>query len=894
MIGRAFGPFQVTAKLGEGGMGEVYRARDGRLGRDVALKILPEAVASDPERLARFDREAKTLASLNHPHIAHLYGLEESGSTRALVLELIEGETLAERIARGPIAIHDALAMAKQIADALDAAHERSIVHRDLKPANIKLRPDGFVKVLDFGLAKVFTGEGTIADDSPTITAAATRAGTILGTAAYMSPEQARGLAVDKRTDIWAFGAVLYEMLTGRRAFSGNTTSDTIVAILEREPDWGALPRLTPPHIRQLLRRCLEKDLKRRLRDIGDVAIELSADAVEPVTAASALQPRRSLRTWVGTAALFAAIGAASTAIWLWPRRAEAPAFSALTAVPLTSYPGFESHPTLSPDGNQVAFTWNGERQNNFDIYVKLVGPGTPLQLTTDPAADTSPAWSPDGRWIAFLRVLPKGRAALMLVPALGGPERQLGEITITPFIAGPDIAYAICWSPDSASLFVPDRPSAAEAGGLFVWSVATGEKRRLTSSSADWSDLGPTLSPDGRTLAFTRFIGFGISDIYLLGLGEHLEPIGEPKRLTYQNRFATSPAWMPSGREIVFNAGSLTGGVASLFAVDVVAAGNPQNQPRRLGSVGEHGGLVTISRSVDGRSRLVYAQSDFDTGIWRIALPGKNTKTAESRSVPFLVSTRPEYQPHYSPDGQRIAFVSNSSGASEIWIADKDGANLIQLTTAAWPETAAPRWSPDGSQIAFHARPEGPGGIFTVPARGGAPKRLTSASADDWGASWSADSQWIYYTSNRSGRFEVWKVSSGGGTPVQFSKNGGFGPTASVDGRYVYYAKGSELWRSPGDSGVESRVLESLSDWSRFAVTDEGVYFSPGRSRVEDTFLQSTIEFLDFSTGRIRMVAQLDKPLFLGLTVSPDGRWLLYSQIDRSGTDLMLVDNVR
>jgi len=712
-----------------------------------------------------------------------------------------------------------------------------------------------------------------------------------------MSPEQARGQPVDKRTDIWSFGCVLYEILAGRRAFAGDTPSDTTVAILEREPDWRALPELTPPHLRQLLRRCLEKDLKHRLRDIGDAAIELGSDRQAESVVAPPDRPRPAgLVTWVAVAASFALIGAASTAMWLWPRP-DASRSTALTAVPLTTYPGFESHPSLSPDGNQVAFTWNGERQDNFDVYVKLVGPGTPLQLTTDAAADTSPAWSPDGRWIAFLRVIPKGRAAVILVPALGGPERPLGEISVTPFIAGPDFAYGLAWSSDSATLIVTDKPSATEPGGLFSLSVATGERHRLTSlPPKGLLDVGPALSPDGRSLAFTRFVGFGISDLYLLPLGDTFRATGEAKRLTYLNRFTTSPVWMPHAGEIVFSSGSLTSGAVSLFTADPSAHPGERGRPRRLSSIGEHGGLVSISRPAGGRSRMVYTQSHFDPGIWQMALRGREGEAMPlgSGSVPFLVSTRPEYQPQYSPDGRRVSFVSDGSGASEIWICDQNGANLMQLTSAAWPETAAPRWSPDGSQIVFHARPEGPGDIFTIPVSGGAPKRLTDDPADDWGGTWSADGQSIYFTSNRSGRAEVWKTPVNGGMAVQVSKNGGLGPTASPDGRYAYFAKGSELWRIPVNGGDESRVLESLGDWSRFALTAGGIYFMPVRPPLTTTTGDYPIEFFSFSDDRIRTVAKLEKPPFLGLTVSPDGRRLLYSQIDQSGMDLMLVEDLR
>ena len=297
LTGRRIGVYEIQTLLGAGGMGEVYRARDTKLGREVAIKILPHVFTSSPERLARFEREARILASLNHPHVAAIYGVEEAEGLRAIVLELVEGETLADRLLGGPVPVAEALAIARQIADALDAAHEKGIIHRDLKPANIKVTPDGVVKVLDFGLAKVIAGDGSTADltQSPTVTAGGTREGAVLGTAAYMSPEQARGRAVDKRTDIWAFGCVVYELLTGRRPFARDTMSDTIAAILERDVDFAALPSTTPPAITRLLQRCLEKDARRRLRDIGDARAELELPAPDRLMRirATALPPRR-------------------------------------------------------------------------------------------------------------------------------------------------------------------------------------------------------------------------------------------------------------------------------------------------------------------------------------------------------------------------------------------------------------------------------------------------------------------------------------------------------------------------------------------------------------------------------------------------------------------------
>ena len=897
--GSRLGSYEILSGIGAGGMGEVYRARDTKLGRDVAIKVLPEAFILDPDRLARFKREAHVLAALNHPNIAGIYGFEESDGIQALALELVEGVTLADRIAQGPMPIGEALPIARQIAEALDAAHEKGIIHRDLKPANIKLRADGVVKVLDFGLAKMFSREGAIADELPTITAGGTRDGMILGTAAYMSPEQARGRSVDKRTDIWAFGCVVYELLAGRLAFAGATPSDTIAAILEHEPDWRALPGATPRHIRQLLRRCLEKDPKRRLRDIGDAAIEPAPD--QSADSLVELNPVAPLRKWIWVAASLAVIGAVGAAIWLWPRP-EAPRASALVASPITTYPGREVYPSFSPDGTQVAFAWDGPRQDNFDIYVKLAGPaGVPLRLTNDPATDTSPAYSPDGRWIAFVRLLPTGRWALIQVPALGGPERRLGEIQATPWVG--EWGAKVAWSLDSSWLIVTDRPAPAEPSGLFAWSVATGERRRLTSSPPTAGiDTGPALSPDGRRLAFTRFVSYGIGDLFVLPLTGDLRPAGEPRRLTYENRFSAFPAWTPDGREIIFSSGSLTADATSLFAADASSFERGTSNPRRLTSIGEQAGGPSISRpSGSGRSHMVYTKSHSNADIWRIQVPDPDGKanTAEPSRAPFIYSTQSEYGPQYSPDGRRVAFVSHISGVAEIWVCDKDGANPVQVTTAGWPATMSPRWSPDSSQIVFQAAREGAGDIFTIPAGGGAPKRLTDDLGNEWGPSWSHDGRWIYFVSNRSGREQVWKAPAGGGKVVQVTKNGGTGPLESPDGRYVYYFKvGLGLWRIPAEGGDERQVLESLGNWNYFALTGQGIYFIPSSESPLSgmdmrSSRESTIEFFSFSNEKIHTVARLEKGPS-GFTVSPDGRELLYAQSDQSGTDLMLVENFR
>ncbi|MFY9560431.1 MAG: protein kinase, partial [Terriglobales bacterium] len=428
--GTKLGPYEIVAPLGAGGMGEVYRAHDTKLGRDVALKFLPPLFTSDADRLARFEREARLLASLNHPHIGAIYGFEDTGNVPALVLELVEGDTLDERVRRGPSPLSEALAFAQQIADALEAAHRAGIIHRDLKPSNIKITPDGLVKVLDFGLAKALAAEGSGHDlsNSPTMTAGGTIAGVILGTAAYMSPEQARGQPVDKRTDIWAFGCVLFEMLTGSSAFLRETVTDTIAAVVGAEPGWKSLPADTPGSIRRLLTRCLQKDARRRLHDIADARIELEDTMATPAEPAPVPTPRR----WSRLALSALSLGIATALVLLWTERdrfgrpVAKPSPPDTRVIRLTDLPGLEESPAISPDGRSVAFTADvgGKRQ----VFVQLIAGGAPLQITRDTVDHECPRWSPDSSSILYFSPAVSGtvQGSILEVPALGGVPRRV------------------------------------------------------------------------------------------------------------------------------------------------------------------------------------------------------------------------------------------------------------------------------------------------------------------------------------------------------------------------------------------------------------------------------------------------------------------------------------
>ena len=547
LVGRQIGSHKILSLLGAGGMGSVYRARDTRLGRDVAIKVVADVFLTDPERLARFEREARVLATLNHPHIGAIYGLEEADGVLRLVLELVEGVTLAERLALGPLPIQEALTVARQIADALEAAHEKGIIHRDLKPANIMIAPDGTVKVLDFGLAKVFAEEGSGSDLSrlATITLDGTQDGVIAGTAAYMSPEQARGKPVDKRTDIWAFGCVLYETLAARPAFFGETVSDTIAAVLEREPDWSATPAETPVGIRRLLQRCFEKDPKRRLRDIGDARLEIDEalggsvspggaappERVSPDCLKAAVRPAR-LGRWAAAAAALLVIG--GTATWqmqrseyFWRSPLEGAKFTRLT-----DFVGSEHHAAITRDGKFVVFL--SDRDGTWDAWVSQIGTddihnltkGSVLELR-NPATRTL-GFSPDGSLvILWSRVPDSGKGGLVdagwAVPTLGGPLR--------PSLKG---IAELDWSPDGRRI-VYHPPTAGDP--IFVTEPDEKTGRQIYVARPGEHNHFPVWSHDGAFIYFVQGYPLDEMDVW------RIRPTGgEPERLTFHNSRVTFP----------------------------------------------------------------------------------------------------------------------------------------------------------------------------------------------------------------------------------------------------------------------------------------------------------------------------------------------------------------
>ena len=733
--GTRLGPYEITADLGEGGMGEVYRATDTKLKREVALKLLPEAFIEDPERLARFEREAQLLAQLHHPNIASIFGLEESDGVRALVMELVEGPTLAERLDSGPLPLEECLLVARQIAEALEAAHEKGIVHRDLKPANVKLRPDGTVKVLDFGLAKAWESEsaGSGLSLSPTVTSHHTRAGVILGTAAYMSPEQARGKPVDKRADIWAFGVVLYEMITGRHLFDGETVSDVLANVLKSEIPLQAMSDLTPVPVRELLRRCLERNLRNRLHDIADARIvlqELLEGGLEDAAPAPQAAPQTSrFGRWPGWAAAFALGAALAAALFLMREPDRAATRSDIPRASfrqLTFLAGAEATPALAPDGESFAFVKKVGGQS--DIFLQRVGGSNAVNLTSScPGDDEEPAFSPDGRQIAYHSECAGG--GVFVMGATGESSRKVTDVGHNP-----------AWSPDGFELAVADEQVGLPFGRgttshLWAVRIETGQRRLLSAHDA----VQPSWSPDGRRVAFWGLHSDSSArDLYTVAADGSQSGAHAAVAVLDDAPVDWSPVWAAGGRALLF--ASTRGGTMNLWRISVdPASGRPSGEPQPITAPSSWAGY--LSGSADGRRlafvdrnvRDVIRVADFDpvagtvTDLGRTVpigtlevnenvslAPGGDRVLFDSAGMPqhlYLADpsgglrqlTEGEHrdrQGSFSPDGQWIVFQSDR-WQSSFGLIRADGSGLRELATGRESIGFYPHFSPDGSRIA-------------------------------------------------------------------------------------------------------------------------------------------------------------------------------------------------
>jgi Tol biopolymer transport system component len=751
--GRTLGTYEIVAAIGAGGMGEVYCARDAHLGREVAIKVLPNAFGKDADRVSRFAREARLLASLNHPNIAAIHGFEESNGTRFLIMELVPGETLSERLSGGALPVKEALSLAQQIAEALEEAHAKGIVHRDLKPANVKVTGAGKVKVLDFGLAKALAPESEPVDasQSPTLT----RTGTaILGTAAYMSPEQARGKPVDKRTDVWAFGCVLFEMLTGKPAFEGETTSDLIVAILKHEPDWTRLPAETPARVRALLRRCLQKDAHQRVHDIADARIEVEeaqAAGTSPELAVAADTRRARAREYAGWIAALLALALAGA---LLSRRQPGDTRLLRASINLPDGIAVDSI-SLSPDGRSLAFAGAGADGRTF-LWLRPLDRDAARALPgTEGAAD--PFWSPDGRFVGFF-----AQGSLKKVDVTGGLVEALSSVSLS---------RGGTWNRDGVIVFCRN-----VSGGLYRISATGGQAAPVTNPDAsrgERSHRWPSFLPDGRHILYAAQNDPEKTALYVTSL--------DGKEQQYLTPTTSAAVYAPPGYIIFERAGAL---VAQAF--------DPGS--RRLS--GDPTALADEVAFDSGPSRALFAVSESGVLAYQTAA-SYNTLLAwfdrSGKRLGELASSESTFNPALSPDGTRVALSrSTDRGARNIWIYDLLRGTSSRLTFDPGVHTA-PIWSPDGTRIVFGSTRQGAVNLYQKSATGsGAEEPLLVNDQHKYASDWSADGRFVAYdTVNPKSDSDLWILPmTGERKPIPFLRTPADETHArfSPDGRWLAY----------------------------------------------------------------------------------------------------------
>jgi Tol biopolymer transport system component/predicted Ser/Thr protein kinase len=878
-VGTRVGAYEVTAAIGAGGMGQVYRARDTQLDRDVALKVVSPEFARDPERLSRFKREAQVLASLNHPHIGSIYGFEDG----ALVLEYVDGPTLADRVAQGALPLDEALPIAMQIADALEAAHAQGIVHRDLKPANIKLRPDGAVKVLDFGLAKPLEPAGVDVDaaNSPTFTGA-TRAGVILGTAAYMSPEQARGKAVDKRADVWAFGCVIYEMLTGRSAFGRETVTDTIAAVVTSDVDWTPLPSATPSALRRLLRRCLEKDPKRRLRDIADARLEID-EALRGDREPPAQHPARRVDVQgVGVGLLIgAAVAGIAVATFLHQTtQPEAPEFSRV--VRLTSGPDRELGPAISPDAKWVAYL--SDAGGKVNVWVKFLAGGEAANLTAGTGLEVS-----SGTGIGGIDIAPEGnRIAIMARGAGSGPRYSTWEIA-APLPGRPrklleENLLGMRWSPDGKRItFINAGGAAGDA--LWVADADGGNRRQLIAAQDAMHLHWPTWSDDGYIYfirTFSTIVNLDQSEIYRIDANgaRAMEPVVETLRR------AQFPVPLRSQKGLIYSANPLTAEMRLWWRS---ADGSVTRQ--LVSGVGDYS---EPRASADGAA-LVSTLYELRHALVRIAV-----NPAAPVTTPVTDGYHGDLDPVVSPAGDQIVVSSSREGNRHIWIARLDGTDARPLTSGP-SEDDRPAFSPDGRQVAFASDRGGTRAIWLMPADGGSPRKLVDAAST--GITWTRDGQFIIYGAAAGAGPGLFKVPVAGGAPARvatpfFASEPSASPTRDVVAYLSTKREGGLVTSSvafidsagnlalpdpPTGAGFANGLLSWSPDGRRLAVVRQQTNSAADIWVTEPGVDHQYTKLMEFPPG----------PRVRGISWTRDGTQLIIGKIDWT-SDIVLIDRGR
>jgi Tol biopolymer transport system component/predicted Ser/Thr protein kinase len=893
--GFKLGRHEVLAFVGAGGMGEVYRARDTELGRVVALKVLRPECASDDGARRRLMQEARTASALNHPHITTVHDVVEADGMQCIVMEFVAGRPLSALIRAG-LDLDEALRIAIAIADGLARAHAAGVVHRDLKPANVVVSDEGVPKVLDFGIAKlVEEPAGAAAQDATQtedtgIVARRSTSG-FRGTPGYMAPEQITGGTVDARSDIFSFGALLYEMLTGKRAFAGGTVAETLGAVLALQPV--ALRQLAPEvpvELEQTAMRCLRKEPERRFQSMGDVKVVLQdiaeARATSPLPSHARPRGTRLLRV----AAAFALVLGVAVGVVAWvaswshdggepktPARLEA----------LTTMPGIEGSPTFSPDGRQFAYSFDPERlkedgRPDFDLWVRLVGGPDARRLTSDDTDDLAPSWSPDGRWIAYLRGQVGETPAVYLISPLGGTARPVTAIRAarieTGWLRGAP-ASQITWAADSRAVIFARAEQGGDAGGLQLARIDGGGSRALTSTPLPVVHRDPALSPDGRRLAYSACAGviYAPCDVYVLDLDADQTPQPPARRLTQHDLTVVGLAWTHDGESLVF--GGARFNLTHLWRVPADGSA----PPARI-EIGRRGLSPAIAASGD---RLAFVHNVSNNDIYAFE-PGQPDRVVAS-------STLTDQGPSYGPEG-RFAFDSGRSGeGNDIWIAEDVDGSASQLTRGPGGWQGSPAWSPDGSLIAFDSRgADGFAHVWVVQPDGLELRQVTDGTISEAMPSWSRDSRWLYYREDRPDGCDLWRLPIAGGAPVQITHGGGFRGVEAPDGQTLVFTVSddeSALFAQPVAGGPRRQVVGCAITRS-LTVGPKGVYYMACPAQAPT----SPIYRLDLETGTELLLgtAAIGGGFVPGMSVSPDGQRILFTKHIAEGSDLMLVEHFR
>ncbi|MBN2030638.1 PD40 domain-containing protein [bacterium] len=885
MIDKTISHYRILEELGRGGMGIIYKAEDTKLKRIVALKFLPPELTRDPEAKERFVQEAQAASAFDHPNICNIHEIDETADGQLFIaMASYEGESLKKKIERGPLTLEESVDIAMQVTNGLTKAHERGIVHRDVKPANIFITRDNMIKILDFGLAKL-RGQTKL-----------TKAGTTLGTASYMSPQQARGQEVDHRTDIWSLGVVLYEMLTGHLPFHGEYEAAIVYSIVNEEPESAQKYRPNiSSELLHILNRSLEKNPEERYQNVHDIVIDLKrvkkeivhvshraliqsdlepqpvpsrGEKIDPVTkcrvkkiVTDKTRRIKKIRFVFLAGLLFIAILIVMFLLKPFSKEPLPP----MKIGPFASSPGKEVTPSLSPDGNQIAYSCGSVGQNDYHIYVKMIGTLTSLKLTTKAAEQYYPSWSPDGRMVAFMRFAGE-ESGIYKVPALGGAEQRVITIDSVNTGAGLD------WSPDGGFIIYSKRDSANIPFSIHTLSVSNMEKCQITfPSNEEQGDEEPTVAPDGRWIAFRRTFSYAFDAIIIVPFNG-----GSEKRITFDAQIIRDLDWSQDGDEIIFSSNS--GGTYGLWRVPFKGG---EQKSIAMGA----DNVYDISVSNRGQ-RLAYTKTSGGAFIWKGDLPNKEGQIVTTSKL--ITPSQHSGFGRFSPDGQKIAFMSlAASGNYEIFVCKNDGTNLIQLTNFGC-HSGVPVWSPDNKYLAFDSRPQGHSDILITNAEGGQVRYITTEASDDRIPAWSRDGNWIYFTSNRSGSYGIWKLPVVGGKAIQVLPEQGWWISESYDGKWLFYKNQfDDIWKLSLENGEKQPVLHDIFGPNWFPVKDGIFYIEESSDSSESNLL-----FFSFASNDTKKIAILKQKGIQCLDISSDRGSFLISGGEKGESDIYLVEN--